>query len=152
MGLRGPRAGGQSRGPHRENESKRICTPLCKVLPPHCIIGHFQQSERVLSQSLSCYTEEHELTKTVRRTQHREHTERSPVPLDSSLPLPGTAEGARTKRMPWTPDSSECLSPVLSCSQVGPRFKAQPQSFTFSVWPRDCPAEGGSQQKAGEGV
>ena len=86
------------------------------------------------------------------REGHHEHTERSPVPLDSSLPLLGTAEAARTKKMPWTPDSSEHLSPALSCSQAGPRFKAQPHSFTFSVWPRDCPAEGGSQQKAGEGV
>lgn len=65
---RGQQAGGQGRGPHRENESKRICIPLCKVLPPHFIIGHFQQSERVLSQSLSCYTEEHKLTETARRT------------------------------------------------------------------------------------
>ena len=152
VGPRGQRAGGQGRGPHKENESKRVCTPLCKVLPPHFIIGHFQQSERVLSQSLSCYTEEHELTETARRTQHHEHTEQSPVPLDSSLPLLSTAEAVRTKKMPWTPDSSERLSPALSCSQVGPRFKAQPHSFTFSVWPRDCPAEGGSQQKAGEGV
>lgn len=48
VGPRGLRAGGQSRGPHREKESKHICTPLCKVLPPHCIVGHFQQSERVL--------------------------------------------------------------------------------------------------------
>lgn len=152
VGPRGQRAGGQGRGPHRESESKRTCTPLCKVLPPHSIAGHFRQSESIPSQSLSCYTEEHELPETARSTQHHEHTEQSPEPLDSSLPLPGTAEAASTERTPWTPDSSERLSPALSCSQAGPLFKAQPHSFTFSVWPRDCPAEGGSQQKAGEGV
>lgn len=69
VGPRGQQAGGRAEGPHREgSESKRMPCPFAKS--PSFYRWTFWQSERVPSQSLSCYTEEHELPETARRTQH----------------------------------------------------------------------------------
>ena len=127
---------GSGQGPHRENETKCICTPLCKVLPIHPIVGHFQLSERVLPQLFSSYTEEQELTEAVRRIQHhththththahthaRTHTHRANPSTSPLQPSPSRAlleERENARRMLWTPASAECPSPAFSFSQAG---------------------------------